>query len=340
MTRLFLGVLVLFSASWIAEAKAENPDCEPQLLAQLQLHVSPAGGVFVPASIGGKEVFFQLSIGSGLSWLFESSVKSLGLKAKRRNGGAGMTYDGKRITHYVALEGLKLGDFGLNTRLAPILPQPEVESPQILEGKLVLGIMGSTLFRNVDAELFLAERRLKLFKPFRCMSRSPVYWGGEVAELPLHFDAAGTLVFILELDGKKVEASLLTGGRASMIDVNATRQFFGFDEASAGVEVVQVDGEAPRSLFHAMSLTGRGLGIKDAKVRLASGPSCKLSGSTAVYGAIGYSDCINVVPFRLGTDLLSQLRIYISRVRETLYVSSVEQPLTGDFGTISIVPSR
>jgi hypothetical protein len=72
--------------------------------------------------------------------------------------------------------------------------------------------------------------------------------------LPLHFDVAGALVVTLELDGKRVEAGLLSGDPVSTIDANATRQFFGFDETSAGVEVVQSEGGNPRRPFYAMSI--------------------------------------------------------------------------------------
>jgi hypothetical protein len=340
MARLLVVILVLLAAAPMAASGDANPACESQLLAQATLHVTPAGEVFMPATIDGRDVYFRLSIGSGLPMVLESAVKSLGLQAKRRNGGASMSSGGNRITHFVMLEETKIGAFRLLARAAPVIPQPGVEAPPMVQGKPVVGYMGSTLFRNVDAELHLAERQLKLFKPFRCRSRSPVYWGGVAAELPLRFDPAGALIFTLELDGRKVEAGLLAGESISTIDVNATRKFFGFDETSAGVEVVQAEGENPRSLFHAMSLTGQGLGISNARVRLRGGSQCKLTGSTPGYGAIGYADCINRVPFNLGTDLLLQLRIYISREREKVYVSAAAVQPSGDAGTITIAPAR
>jgi hypothetical protein len=89
-----------------------------------------------------------------------------------------------------------------------------------------------------------------------------------------------------------------------------------------------------------MSLTGHGLGIRDAKVRLRTGGSCQLTDSTPGYGAIGYSACINVVPFYLGTDLLSQLRIYISRERKTVFATSSAAQPTTESGTATIGSSH
>jgi hypothetical protein len=339
VTRFLFSMLVLLAVSTVATAKGGKPDCERVLLAQVRLYVSPGGEVFMPASISGKEVYFLLSIGSGLPMVRESAVRSLGLTPKVRHGGATMWANGKPITHYVTLEETVIGEFKLLERAAPIIPEPATQSPVIVDGRPVLGYMGSTLFRNVDAELYLAERQLKLFRPFRCREVSPVYWDATAAALPLRIDQAGALVFTLELDGRRIEAGLLAGDRVSTIDVNATRKYFGFDETSPGVEVMHAESGQPRSLFHAMSLTGQGLGIKNARVLLRSNSTCELTGLKPGYGAIGYTNCINTMPFKLGTDLLSQMRIYISRERQAVYVTTVAQPSSENAGTISIAPA-
>jgi len=297
---------------------ARAADCEAVLLADVRVYIAPDGQLFLPATIGGRQVYFELSMGSGLPMLLESSVKALGLIPKRMNG-TGEFYS-RDITHFVQLEGLKVGDFQFKNRAAPVLPEPDAAGPHMLEDRLVAGTIGSTLFRGVDAELNLAERQLKLFSPFRCVGRSPVSWGAEAAKLPMRFDQAGALMFTLQLNGRKVEASMLSGSRYSTIDVNAAREFFGFDENSAGVKIVEAADGSPRRVFHAMSLTGPGLEIPETSVQLRGGSECKLTGSTRIYGAIGYTECLNVVPFRLGVDLLSRMRIYVASERQTVFV--------------------
>lgn len=302
---------------------AAGSACEPQPVAQVELQIPPSGIVYLPATVAGREVYFQLSIGSGLPMILEPAVGELGLKPRPMNGTGTFSSGGRRVTTFAKLEDLRIGDARLLTRAAPILPAPDGESLRLLDGKPIVGVMGATLFRNLDAELHLAERRLTLFKPFKCRSQSPVYWGGEYAELPLRFDRAGTLVFTLELNGRKIESSLIGSGGTSAIDINVARQFFGVDETSPGSEVTAGPGESP-DIFHAMSVAGRGLDIRDARIRLRPGNTCKLTGSTHVYGAIGYqSECLNLVPFALGTDLLMQMRIYISHEREKVYVSQI-----------------
>jgi hypothetical protein len=323
-----------FGCSAVVAAKS---DCEPQLYGQATLHVTPDGDVFIPISVGGKEVYFELTIGSGLPLIAESAVKLLGLEPKRMNGTG--TFRG--MTHFVPLKDMKVGEFKLADRAAPVLPQPGVEVPRLLEGKPVVGRMGSTLVRYVDAELYLAERQIKFFKPFRCFSKSPAYWGGEVAALPMRFDSAGTLIFTMELDGKRIDASMLAGDRVSTIDVNATRKYFGFDETSPGISVEQAEDGRPSNIFHAMSLTGKGLQISDSKVLLRPGStSCKLTGMTPGHGTIGYDSCINIVPFKLGTDLLSRMRIYFSKERQTVYITTVGSSRAAETGTIFVTPAR
>jgi hypothetical protein len=339
VTRFLPGMIVLMAVCGAAAAKDGKPDCERVLLAQVQLYLSPDGEVFMPASIGGKDVYFLLSIGSGLPIVRESAVRWLGLAPKARHLGAKMRGNGKPITHYVTLDETVIGNFKLLERAAPIIPEPDTESPLIVNGRPVLGYMGSTLFRNVDAELYLAERQLKLFRPFRCRDASPVYWDEAAAALPLRIDQAGALVLTMELDGRRIETGLLAGDRVSTIDANATRKYFGFDETSPGIEVVQAEGGQARSLFHAMSLTGQGLGIKNTRVRLRSNGTCKLTGLKPGYGAIGYTDCINTMPFKLGTDLLTRMRIYISRERQSVYVTTVAQQSPGNTETITIGPA-
>jgi hypothetical protein len=312
-------------------AYTATPDCELTLLAQAKLHLTADGAVLVPTHINGHDVYLDLRIGSGLPLIRESSLELLGLKQKARSGGSRMTYGGRIVTHYVKLESMKIENFRFASRNAPVLPRFGDESPPVVNGRPVVGIIGSTIFRMTDAELNLAESDLRLYRKFRCMGKSPVYWGGEAAELPLRFDEAGALVFTLELEGKRIEASLLMGGRDSGIDSNAAREYFGIDQQSAS----KGDG-----LYFPMSLTGPGFRIKDAKIQLAPGSRCKLTGHTPGYGAIGYASCVNTVPFALGTDLLKQLRIYISAEREKIFVTTLANGVDDSTGSFSIAPGR
>jgi hypothetical protein len=308
MRFLALAALVMFTGAQSAEAKDA---CVPQEMASVALHVMPNGRVFMPAKIGAHEVYLELALSSGFLMLVESAIEPLGLKPLPRNGGANLWVGEHVVTRYARLEDLSVGGFRFARRLAPIAPQPDVDAPSMIDGKVVAGAVGATLIRNTDMELDLAERRLKLFKPFKCLGQSPTYWGPEAAKWPSRFDEAGALVFTLELEGQKIESGLLAGRNVSRIDSRVTKQFFGFDDQAE---------------FHAMSLTGGALRIEQNKVELREGWSgCKITRSNPVHQAIAYHSCINAVPFSLGTDALSRLRLYYASARQVIYVT----PVTG-----------
>ena len=319
----FCRAILLFIAL-LPPFAARAADCEPGLLADVRVYIAPDGELYLPASIGDRPVYFRLSMGTGLPMLLESAVKSLGLTPKRMTG-TGQFSGG--ITHFVKLEGLKVGEFQFASRAAPVIPQADASNPPMLDDRMLAGSIGSTLFKHVDVELNLAERQLKLYRPFRCLNRLPVPWAANAAKLPMRFDDAGALKFTLELNGKRVEASMLSGERESTIDVNAARQFFGFDESSQDVQVVESVGGGPRKVFHAMSLTGPGLEIPETRVQLRQG-ECKLTGSMPGQGAIGYPNCHNTVPFNLGMDLLTQMRVYVASERKTVLVTFLSKEET------------
>ena len=302
--------------------------CKPDQITEVELQVSPSGTVYVPATVNGHDVYFVLDFASGLPMVFDTAMQELGLAAKPRVGGAVMWWGGRKIDKYTSLGDLRVGRLQLLSRNAPVVPLRAGSAPATIAGKPLAGIMGSTLIQHVDAELYLAKRKLRLFNPIACRGGTPVYWGGKAAALPMHWDPAGTLVFIMELNGKRIEASLLSGARVSTIDANAAREFFGIE-----------DGDASHGDFHPMSLTGADMEIRDAPVKLHPS-SCKPTRYAPGYGAIGYARCVNAVPFNLGTDVLSQLRIYISNKQRTVFATRIAQPEAGADSGVAIESGR
>lgn len=321
MARLPLVLLCLLAATSVHA----RDTCQQKEVASLELEIWPTGQVFMPARIGEHEVYFQLLLNTGLVILSESAIGPLGLKTQRRTGGTQISIGGKPATHFVYLEKLSVGTMSFARRTTLIQPEPEHQAPQLINGKILAGRMGATLIRAVDLELNFARKEMKVFEPFRCLSKLPAYWATEATAWPAHFDEAGTLVFTLELEGRRIEAGLLGGARNSLIDSRVTRQFFGFDASSPEVEVEAAPGgDGERRSFRAMSLTGRDLEIASDRVELREGSRiCKLSASNPVYRAISYSECVNTVPFTLGVDALSKLRLYYSHPRQTIYVTPV-----------------
>jgi hypothetical protein len=328
MNRQWIARLMVLAVFAMPVAHAAK-ECKPELLADLDLYISPAGAVFVPATVNGHEVYFLLDFGTGLAMVLESQLSTLGLRPIL-GGDVSAKWDGKQVTHFAKLDDLVVGTFRMASRNAPVLPNDRQMFPETVNGKPFVGFMGSTLIRNVDSEFFLAEHKLRLFKPSVCLGVAPVYWGGDVAALPLHWDAAATLVFIMELNGKRVEASLSSQSSESTVDAEAASKFFGIDTGADGGGQV----------FHPMSLTSAGMQVRDAPVRVRYPSACEVTKSTPAYGAIGYSRCVGRAPFAIGSNLLSQLRIYIAVKRETIFVSRVGAPADPSKGAVSVAPAE
>jgi hypothetical protein len=106
-----------------------------------------------------------------------------------------------------------------------------------------------------------------------------------------------------------------------------TQAIFHFDEWSPGVEAERDPAGRVVSVYRAMSLTANSGALKvvNARIRLhgpRGGRGCPL---TTRDGAIGYTDsCLGMFPLRLGFNVLSKLRLYLSIKDKMLYFTDAE----------------
>jgi hypothetical protein len=120
----------------------------------------------------------------------------------------------------------------------------------------------------------------------------------------------------LPAKGKKLETTF-TGNLMTTLSTGATRKYYHFDEHSPDVQT-EING---KSTYRAMKLSGDGIEIINARIRLVDGPTelhCHLTGRL---GAASYEGC-NVYPLNLGLDVLKQLHIYIATKEKVLYFTS------------------
>lgn len=302
-----LSVLVLFIFGGLVQA-AQKGSCGQELLGEPALLITPDGDVYIEATLGTQPVYFRLSTTSGLPLVIEESAHALGLTLRPMNGSGTFRSGDQRVTHFVSLEGLSLDGYRLLKRAAPVmLPQQVQDQPLTLEGHVVAGVLGSDIFRNVDVELLLGEGKLRLYRSVKCTRGRLVDWQDDAARMALRFDQAGTMLFNLELGDQVVESTLLSGHASSVLDRGLAVRFLGLDPEDDG---------------RSMSLTvrGNGLHLADMQALLRPGPACKLVVRRPVHGGIGY-ECLNIVPFQLGTEVLAQMRVYISREQKAVLIA-------------------
>ncbi len=110
-------------------ATAAGSDCEPQVLADVTLKVQPNGQVLLPASVRGKDVWFELDVGSGLPMVRASAIKAIGLDVAPRRGGPNLWWKGRPVTHYAKLEKMRIGELNLVDRGAFVEEEADDAAP-------------------------------------------------------------------------------------------------------------------------------------------------------------------------------------------------------------------
>lgn len=217
---------------------------------------------------------------------------------------------------------LKLGQQRFTGWRMLLLPRDK-QGVEIWEGKPVVGQVTSRFLQSFDLELNLAQNQVNLFEQTRCGGGS-VYWGREYTAVSLFSDPTGLLKFSMELDNHAVETSLNTHSRYSVIYSEVTRKYFGFDEASPGIEKETSPKGDEFDSYRAMSLTAKGLQANNEKIKLKLERICGAIRNASSLGAIMCGDSYNFTPFSIGTDLLKKLRVYIAPKERRIYFTRVE----------------
>lgn len=319
-----------FSRSSIA-AETRAGSCNLMLAADIEVRILPSGTVVVPARVAGQEVWMFFGSNGAFPLVYESAANQLGLARKSimtrtelgsrtRRVETGLSSSSGTLDQQVALPSFLLGRVSLGAWQAVVLPGADRELMQI-DGHPVIGVLGTQIFRLVDVELDLANRRMRLFKATECTD-PPVYWGGEYTATRMLFDRVGAMHFVMELDGQKIDTGLLNGISTPSIDEGIAKRYFGFDSQSPGVIHEEGNGQQ-QSSYYAMSLTAAGLNVSNARVRITNPNTSKCGFTTAgdAGDSIQYSKCENTVPFALGSGLLQKLRIYIAAKQEKIYMT-------------------
>lgn len=315
---------VLVAALCVAGAlpgKAVAAECRLTLLASADIVFQPGGGVLVPVRVGQHEVWMVLQMASGIAMINPAAVARLDLKTGPVRTDVRINAGGVTVEREVEPESLIIGKAnfaGWKLYVQPGAPRPL----QMYQGRPVIGSLSSHFMNVVDMELDLAHRKLNLFSHARCRGEQ-VYWSDEYTKEYLYVDPSGLLYFPIELDGQRVEASLNTQGPRSRLSEEVARQYFGFRRDASAAPAQAPQGVGPVLGVRAMGLTARELSLPDAQVHIIGDGQRKCGTAKSVRGsnAISYGNCLGIVPFEMGTDLLQHLRIYIASREKMIYIT-------------------
>jgi hypothetical protein len=313
------AVMMLGFLPFVAQAA-----CDMKQLASVDLEITPAGGVLVPMQINGHDVWMSLNMSSGMPIIGPQALQMLDLKpiaVEETN----LFSNGVRISQQVKVSSLRIGNANFTDWTLYVNPG-QGRPPQMIKGRPSVGVLSAVFMNVVDMELDIAARKMNLFQQTRCKGGA-VYWGGEVTALNLFTDVSGLMYFPMEVDGKRVETSLNTQDRRSLLSERVTQDFLGFKIGSPGVRTETVRAQNGNQVtlgLKEMSLSAKGLDLSGLTITIQGDRAPRCAPTTnRESGGIGYDRCNSIVPMELGTDVLQQLRIYIASKENRIYFTRV-----------------
>lgn len=311
------AVSLLFLGNVFAEANAS--DCSLKRLASVDLIVDK--WVLLPVTVSQNHVFMSLTTSSSYNLISEEGVISLGLSKRRLPSAMSIQIGREQAKEYVAVDWIQIG----NTRMQNvdfIVDVPSDNHPLRPTGAVVASL-GMLMFGKLDLELDLSHKKLGLYSQDHCAGKA-VYWSDHASAIPLYRGQAGDFYFVVELNGRKLEAGISTLLEYSSLEEAASRSLFGIDMQSPGIERKATNG-GTRAFLKVVTITAQGIAITNADVMLQSTwEGCKLNLNKPATHAVGFDGCLSRYPLLLGRDVLEKLHLYLATGEKVLYVTSAD----------------
>ncbi len=318
-----VGVALVFALVGppVAEAPGDagGADCALVQFASLDLVRTSDGSFLVPVTIQGKDALLTLDTASAFSVVSTSAKRRLGLSVSNVSPASDVEIGHRRIEHIAHAQALSIGNVVLKS--VEFLEAPDNIFSNPPGDPTVDGSLGMDLLRTFDVELDLARDKLKLYSSKHCPGRV-VYWSKDYASVPIRFGEFGEFYFPMELDGKKIEATIDSDSATASLSVDVTRRLYDFDAQSPGVEREVNEAGQERAYYRAMDITNGGLKIINARVKLR--PSHSDCWVASREGAADYGSCPGIHPLRVGRSTLVQLRIYVATKEGVLYFTRAD----------------
>ncbi len=324
--RSILPALLALAASEARPVAAADTVTAPKDCSQLKQYGSvaiipqPDGDVWVPVLLNEKPGQMYLNTGAAMSTFWERTVRERFLRRGELRIRVGYSDAFRQVATFdsFALGTVQLGKGGFS------ISTPTRSFTGVGDS---LGVVGTDVLSRVDFELDLAHRKLNLFSQDHCPGLG-AYWASAWAAAPLYRGGLGELYFPMELEGKKVAATLSTGSEFTLLTTEVTRRLYGFDEKSPGVEVEASSGKGNDvHRYRAMQITAPGLTLKNTRIALVQAlKDCTLVVGEGSDGIASYSEnsCKGAYPMILGRDVLEKLRLYFSTKEQMLYFTAAD----------------
>lgn len=219
----FTLLLVTFFTGLLPAAVEAQPKCSTRPTISLPLYPSEKGKFEVPVTVDGRELRLEPDTGAKDNILASSVSDTLKLERAQNTGKKDSMFGGAPLKQYVTAKDVRMGGQNIGGQKMFILPDARVQGAD--------GTIASDFLIHFDIELDYVAGRLNLFTP--CTGRA-AYWPHKdiPAILPFKTNAYNYIRLPVRLDGKSVWARIDTGASASVFDINAMRETFGYTTTS------------------------------------------------------------------------------------------------------------
>jgi predicted aspartyl protease len=290
---------VLLAAS-LTTAHAEE-SCQLLRIAQVDMGTSPDGAATAPMSVGGQTFTMEIDTGGFISMLTDTSVASLGLPPQVINFDIEIRgYGGKRVTKYVIAHDIVFGGLKAARHEMLVLPS-DMGSEQIG------GIIAPDILRAYDDDFDFANAKFSLFSPKHCEGQV-VYWTtGPYATIPITVDDSGHMVMPIEIDGKRVRATIDTGNYRTLMSLETAKSLFNISDSDPALVSLARESGEPGYRYPFKSMTFQDVQVSNPDVMLISDDVSRMR---------------EMPPVLLGMNVLRQLHIYIAYKERKIYATA------------------
>ena len=234
-----LSTLLLFPALFIAEPMTAEAACSLTQYASLPVSYTASGLPEIQVVVNGQQASMLLDTQSAFSLIDTDIANTLHIKTQALP--PSNVKFGKQQVHSFATVPLTLEHLAY--------PHMEMLVAHLPEASTVgaAGVLGLDVFAgpDIDTEFDFGHNRIALFSSKHCKGMGP-YWADRYAMVPLHRGDVHEYYFDMTLDGKKLETMLATGATEAALFTNVSKQLYGIDEYSTGIQI-ETDGPGSSS---------------------------------------------------------------------------------------------
>ena len=350
---MFKHALALFAVALGSNGAMAAETCAlPQVADSAEL--KPVAGsdlMTVPVEINGKPKQFLLNAGTGPMKVSRATVSELGLPEVSKmtttiqlGGSGGMANMGAQQSLHIDAPvyetkdarsrdelraRVRIASFTIGGATARNLQFAVANDAEIANGAPYDGLLTNDIFRQYDAELDFAGKRINFLTPVKCTDpQQVVFWSHfEVGVIPITIQD-GRILVPVTIEGHPVQATIDTSSPRSIMRRDIAELTLGYKAGTPGMMPAGdlKDGMGEPVYGHTFSQIAFAGGVTavNVPVLVQTNDMLRAVDKDMVLGSRATSADARIPDVTLGMDVLHQLHMYLVFGQKNLYVTANE----------------